>query len=549
MKFASLALEEAEGALLAHSLRVEGVALRKGHSIGPGDVRALHRAGVERVMAVRPEAGDLDENCAAVEVAARLAGAGIGCSAPANGRVKMYAKWPGLAGIEERRVREANACGESLALATLAPLARVARRQVVATLKVLPLAVSKEEMEALSAILAPAVSVRAFRPLEVGLLQTRTGSTRAGLLEKTRAVTQARVESLGGVLSTVLHCDHHEGAVAESLARLRGRGLDLLLVIGASASVDRRDCVPRGIENAGGEVASLGLPLDPGHLTLLARCGEVAVLVAPGSARSPRRGSFDLLIERFAAGVPVEPGDVPSLGVGGLRKRLHAVPDSERIGHRRPPVAALVLAAGRSRRMGPVNKLLAEVDGEPMLVRVVREALSAQVRAVYVVTGFERGRVEKALAGLDVRLVHNPDFAKGISTSIAAGISALGAETEGALICLGDMPAVSADMLNRIVAAFDPHRGGEVCVPTCRGKRGNPVLWSRRFFDEIRGIQGDAGARHLIGEHSDVVREVPIDDAAILLDVDSPDALARFGGGSRGEASRAGVPGRRPPPE
>ena len=287
MKFGPLALDEAEGALLAHSLRVEGVALRKGHSIGPGDVRALHRAGVERVMAVRPEAGDLDENRAALEVAAHLAGAGIGCSAPANGRVKMYAKWPGLAGIEEHRVREVNACGESLALATLAPLARVERRQVVATLKVLPLAVSKEEMEALSAVLAPAVSVRAFRPLEVGLLQTRTGSTRAELLEKTRAVTQARVESLGGVLSTVLHCDHHEAAVADSLVRLRERGLDLLLMIGASASVDRRDCVPRGIENAGGEVASLGLPLDPGHLTLLARCGKCRCWSPPAVPAPP----------------------------------------------------------------------------------------------------------------------------------------------------------------------------------------------------------------------------------------------------------------------
>ena len=499
-------------------------------------------------MAVRPDAGDLDENRAAIAVAGRLGGSGIGCSAPVNGRVKMYAERPGLAEVDEHRVQEVNSCGESLALATLAPLARVGRQQVVATLKVLPLAVAKEDMEEIFPVLAPAVSVRAFRPVEVGLLQTRTESTKSALLEKTRAVTQARVESLGGVLSTVVDCDHHEAAVAGTLDRLRGSGLDLLLVIGASASVDRRDCVPRGIEIAGGEVTRLGMPLDPGHLTLLARCGDLSVLVAPGSARSPRRGSFDLLIERFAAGLPVDGGQVSDLGVGGLRKRLHAIPDPGRNARRPPTVAALVLAAGQSRRMGPVNKLLAEVDGAPMLVRVVKEALASRACAVYVVTGFERDRVETVLAGLDVLLVHNPNFGHGISTSIAAGISALGAEVEGALICLGDMPAVSAEILNRIVAAFDPHRGTEVCVPTCRGKRGNPVLLSRRFFDEIRGIQGDAGARHLIGEHSDVVREVSIDDAAILFDVDSPEALARFGARAEHEMSYPSASGRRPSP-
>ena len=147
---------------------------------------------------------------------------------------------------------------------------------------------------------------------------------------------------------------------------------------------------------------------------------------------------------------------------------------------------------------------------------------------MYVVTGFERARVEAALAGRDVQFVHNPHFAKGISTSIAAGLAALPEEVEGALVCLGDMPAVSAEVLDRIIAAFDPRGGAAVCVPTCRGKRGNPVLWSRRFFVEIRGIQGDAGARHLIGEHADAVREVPVDDSGILLDIDSPESLERI---------------------
>lgn len=527
MKFGPLPPEQAQGALLAHSLRVEGTTIRKGHALGPEDLRALREAGIERVMVVRPEEGDLDENQAAAAMAARLAGDGTACSAPVNGRVKIFAERPGLVTIDESRVHEVNASGEVLALATLAPLTRVAARRVVATLKVLPLALGREAAADLEPRLAPAVSVRVFRPLRVALLQTRADGTRSSLLEKTLAVTRARVEALGGTLSSALCCGHDEAAVAEAISGLRGLRLDLLLMIGASATVDRRDCVPRGIEDAGGVVERFGMPVDPGHLSLVARCGDLTLLVAPGSARSARRSSFDLLLERFAAGVPVDSPRIAALGVGGLEKTFHAAPDAGASERRRPRVAALVLAAGQSRRMGALNKLLATVNGVPMLERVASEVLGSRVCAVHVVTGSDRDRVESALEGLDVHLVHNPLFDQGMSTSIAAGLCALPEDVEGALICLGDMPDLSARILDRIVAAFDPQGGAEVCVPTCRGKRGNPVLWSRRFFAEIRGIRGDVGARHLIGEHEDVVREVPIDDDAVLFDVDSPETLAR----------------------
>ena len=529
MKFARVPPEEAVGALLAHTLRVDGAIFRKGRSLTGDDARALRLAGVDRVTALRLGGGDLDENSAAALLAAPLAGAGVRCGAPGNGRVKLYSESPGLVRVDERRVHEINALGESAALATLAPMTKVDARQVVATLKVVPLALEQEEAVALRRSLRPVLSVAAFRSVNAGLVQTRLAGTKTSLLDKTSAVTRSRVESLGGSLTAELRCPHDEAAVTEAVSRLLGSGIDLLLMIGASASVDRHDCVPRGIRGAGGELLRLGMPVDPGHLTLLARCGDLPILVAPGSARSSRHGGFDLLLQRLVAGVAVEAESITALGVGGLRKILHVASDAGSRARRPPAVAAIVLAAGCSRRMGSDNKLLAEVDGAPVLARVVREALASSASGVYVVTGFERARVEAALRGYPVRLVHNPRYLEGISTSISAGLAALSDETGGALICLGDMPAVSAGMLDRIIEVFDPRQGVAVCVPTCRGQRGNPVLWSRSLFERIRGIRGDAGARDLIDEHADGVREVPIDDAAILLDVDSPDSLTRLG--------------------
>ena len=122
-------------------------------------------------------------------------------------------------------------------------------------------------------------------------------------------------------------------------------------------------------------------------------------------------------------------------------------------------------------------------------------------------------------------LVHNPDFAEGLSTSLKAGIAAVPADADGAIVCLGDLPQVDAKLIDRLLSAFDPENGAFVVVPTIDGKRGNPVVWSRRFFPELAAIDGDVGARHLIASYPEAVAEVPLTGNAALVDVDTPDAL------------------------
>ena len=230
---------------------------------------------------------------------------------------------------------------------------------------------------------------------------------------------------------------------------------------------------------------------------------------------------------RLLAGLPIRRSDITGLGVGGLlmeivtRPQPRAEPAPEK-GHR---IAGLVLAAGRSTRMGGPNKLLEEINGRALVRIAAEQVLASGARPVIVVTGHQRERVERALAGLAVTFVHNPDFAGGLSTSLKAGIAAVPAEADGAIVCLGDMPQVSAKLIDRLIAAFDPERGVLVVIPTIDGKRGNPVLWSRRFFNDLMALEGDVGARHLIGGYAEAVAEVPVEDAAVLIDVDTPEAL------------------------
>lgn len=187
-----------------------------------------------------------------------------------------------------------------------------------------------------------------------------------------------------------------------------------------------------------------------------------------------------------------------------------------------PRIAALVLAAGRSTRMGHF-KLLADVGGKPMLWRVVEAVTAAQVTRTIVVTGNEAEAVAGALAGLDVGYVHNARFAEGLATSLAAGVAALPSDCDGVVVALGDMPQIAAATLDALIGAFQP---GHVVVPVREGEIGNPILWPREAFAAMAGLAGDAGARRLLPAFEGRVIRVAVAEGDIFTDIDTPEALA-----------------------
>lgn len=190
---------------------------------------------------------------------------------------------------------------------------------------------------------------------------------------------------------------------------------------------------------------------------------------------------------------------------------------------RRSRVAALVLAAGRARRMGS-NKLLAPVGGVAMVARAVQAAAASRAMSVTVVTGHEAGRIRELLAGRELAFVHNPDHAKGMAGSLRRGLCALSPDAQAAIVLLADMPHIGADALDRLIAAFEEH--DKIIVFEHAGRRGNPVLWPRRFFAEMCALAGDTGARALLDVHRAEVHALEAGGDAIFLDVDTPADLA-----------------------
>ncbi len=526
MRFGALPLDQAEGAVLAHSLRAGTLALKKGHPLGAADLEALRAAGILEVVAAKLDQGDIEENEAAQQIAQAVTGAHIRIERPFTGRVNLYAEEAGVLVLDPARIDALNQLDEAVTLATLPAYAEVKPKQMVATAKIIPFAAAAATIAQWRACAAdgPLFRVAPYRGLEVALIQTRLPGTKETVLDKTVAVTAQRIDACGGRLVSEARCAH---AVSELAAQIRASAADLVLIAGASAITDRRDVLPAAIEAAGGVVEHFGMPVDPGNLLLLAHLGERPVLGLPGCARSPKLNGFDWVLQRLAAGLPVGRTDIMAMGVGGLLMEIPTRPQPrDGIRPARPgPVAAIVLAAGQSRRMGVDNKLLALVDGRPMVSHVVDAMLASRAGPVIVVTGHQADQVRAALGDRPVQWRHNPDYADGLSTSLKTGLDAL-PEAEGVLIALGDMPRIRPEQIDRLIAAFNPTEGRAICVPTVAGKRGNPVLFATRFVPEMRQLSGDVGARHLIGAHAEAVVEIEMDDDSTLLDIDTPAALS-----------------------
>ncbi|WP_417425248.1 NTP transferase domain-containing protein [Hoeflea sp.] len=536
MQFGPAPLHEAEGTVLAHSTSAGSRRLKKGHVLGAADIDLLDQAGIMEVIVARLEPGDVGEDEAASTLARAFTGAHIRAANASTGRVNLHATRAGLFRAEPKLVDALNAIDPAITFACLADRTAVTADEMVATIKIIPLAVPGASLEqAQSAVAAPDLAVvMPFRAVRAGLIATELPTLKTSVMDKTRDLLAARLAPSGSSLVREVRVPHDAGAVAPAIAEMVG-DLDLVFVFGASAVTDRDDVIPAAIRQAGGTVERVGMPVDPGNLMVLGAVGDVTVIGAPGCARSPRENGFDWVLARVLAGEPPSSREIGRMGVGGLLKEIPSRPQPRQATPERTrqalEVGIVLLAAGKASRMGDGagHKLLAVFDGEPLIRRMARTALGSSAKTSVVGTGHRAADIAACLAGLDLDLVENRDYGSGMASSLKAGLAALGNDISGALVLLGDMPALGSKHLDALIAAFIAHEGRAI-IRACDGeRRGNPVILPRAAFSEAMTLSGDVGARALIESGAWPVIDVEIGPAA-RLDVDTPEAVRLAGG-------------------
>lgn len=321
MRFERLPVDEALGAIAGHTVAHARGAVKKGASFDAAAIEALRQSGVTHVHAVRLDEGDMGENEAARKLAEAACGEHARVEALATGRANLKAAADGVALVDRASADAFNRIDEGVTLATVAPFARVAKGQRIATVKIIPFAVPGAAVRKALAVCEAAgapVAVAPFQPRRAGLLLTRVRETKPKLLEKSENVIGERVAALGSELAAVRTVAHEASEIAQGIAGLREAGCDVLLVLGAAAIADRNDVVPEGLVKAGGGITHLGMPVEPGNLLMLGSLGDIPVIGAPSCARSPKENGFDWVLQRLLAGLEVAPGDIMGMGAGGL---------------------------------------------------------------------------------------------------------------------------------------------------------------------------------------------------------------------------------------
>ncbi len=324
MDFGTVSLDIAEGGILAHSLRGDGFVLKKGTLLTSEHIAKLKASGIETICIARLSVDDVDEDKAALSLAMAAQGTGLTCDKPFTGRCNLRTASSGVLHIKVQAINSANAVDEALTLATPPDYARLNAGQLAATAKVIPYAALNSSVEQVTDLLDKALTLYPFQPMKTVLITTQAEGQKDSIIVKGTEAVSTRLAALGSPAPVSIAVSHLETEIADALQS--AAPTDLILILGGSATSDRRDVAPAAVSAAGGSIERFGIPVDPGNLLVLGTFRGKPLIVLPGCARSLALNGADWVLERMAARLPVTAADIAAMGVGGLLKEIPTRP-------------------------------------------------------------------------------------------------------------------------------------------------------------------------------------------------------------------------------
>lgn len=190
-------------------------------------------------------------------------------------------------------------------------------------------------------------------------------------------------------------------------------------------------------------------------------------------------------------------------------------------------LSAILLAAGESKRMGELKQLM-PLGKSTLLEQAIDNLLNSSVDETIVVVGHKAEEITRAIATKPVKIALNPDYQKGMSASIVAGLTLVDPQSQAVMLALADQPLVESGTINQLIAAFHNHDKG-IAVPTHRGKRGHPIIFAIKYKAELLELKGDIGGREIIQNHPDDVLEVAVDSPSVISDINTRDDYQSLG--------------------
>lgn len=539
MKCDEFDINVAENLRLFNDIKLGGMVYPRGHALTKEDIIVFKMHGIRRIFGAFMEEGDISAAPALGIVAAKLCGEGTAYGVGEDGICRIVAVEDGIFINNEYRDGKFNRLHPHLFLNTVAPYSLIKEGEVIASLELTVPVISQNEIDEVIFKLSgntELLSVSPLKPLKAGLVYARLQDNAAETRHFT-AVVKKLVRDFAA-LQIDFSNEYNAGYTREQTAdavedALRAEN-DVIFVLGALPTACLEDVIPSAMNKIVDEIVCRSIPqvnasdliiarkrgktvialpynYDSAETSLINRCIKLALF-----SEKPTAADFEhRQLPEQKAGVVLDAeqrsGFIASQGHGRRKKKAS--------------IGAIVLAAGIGSRTGR-NKLMVEVEeGVPLFMKAVNAAIGSDASPVFVITGYHDDEMQEYLENVDVNVIYNPAYRSGVRTSIELGLKSVPSFCDGAMIIPADMPNLTAEDLNKLIAVFDPKAEKQLCMFTAKGVKSNPVIWSSSLFDKADIVPENANVRPVFMEHADYTSTVELKGKNKLLDVNYPSDL------------------------
>lgn len=533
MSYQEFDVNRAKGIRLFEPLRFDGIVLPKGHIVNDEDIIQLKLSGIRKIFGAEMTENDLDLPTALGILSAKLCGENTAFMVGEDGISRIVAAKDGLFVCSDDRIAKFNRMSPLLVVNTITPYAQVKAGEIIARLQLTVPVIAQSRVDELLFSLSgntELLSVAIPEAKKTALLYSRFYNDKTETKHFTSVVKKLVKNFNAHELEFQREYDtrHSIEEVADGLERALKDDNDIVFVLAGQRSNSPQDVVPAAVRSIADEIVCQAIPVVSASDLLIAVKRGKRIIVLPYEYDTAETALCEHYIKLALVNDKIAPFDFARpqnilLSSGQFlseAEQTALVKPQDTQNSDKSNIAAVILAAGIGRRAGR-NKLLADINGEPLFLRTVRAAVKSKARPVFVITGYHAEEVEAALEDIDVNIIYNPAYHSGIRTSIELGLKSVPNFCRGAFLIPADMPNLTPEFINKMIEAFDTGAEKQLITASLNGIKSNPVLWSKSLYAEADLVPENADLRPVFLAHSDYTKQVE-ENADILLDVNYP---------------------------
>lgn len=541
MKYQEYPLNQAKQVRLFNEVKLGNKTYPAGHLLTAEDILIFKMHDIKTVFGATIDDDDLSAATALGMIAAKMCGEGVAYAID-NNLCKIVAAEDGVFYTITDRVQKFNRFNDLLVLNTIESFAVVKSGEVLASLELSVPFVERAMVEDIIFRLSgnsELLSVAKPGQYRAGLIYARQQNTSAETKRYT-AIVKKLVKDFQGFgfdFSEEYDADYSITPLADTIETALRAKLDVVFILAPVRSSCQYDIIPAAVSKIGESPALTRLPQTGAADLFIAAKRETKIIVLPYNYAVVDSGLINRCIKKALLTEKLNHEEytripLPELPAGqrldqAAASRLISPPPAVKQGQF-ASVGAVVLAAGLGSRSGR-NKLMVKLpDGQPLFMQAVKAAVASEARPVFVVTGYHDEEMAAELENLDINVIYNPAFRSGIKTSITLGLASVPGFCDGAILLPADMPEITADDLNRMIAAFQSGEEKQLVLFKNQGIKKNPVLWSKALYNQADIVPENADIRPVFVEHSDYTVLLEEEDSAKFLDVNFPSDLEKL---------------------